>query len=205
MSASTSSGGPAFDYLVVLDFEATCDEQKPGKPRFHNEIIEFPSVVIDVRTRQVVDRIEQFVKPQYNPKLTPFCKKLTGITQEQVNGGVTFPEAFKRHQAFVGKYPNSCLVSCGSWDLKTMLPQDAWEHWVDIPGYYKRWINIKEPFSRIYNRANSGGMEAMLNHLRLPLLGRHHSGIDDCVNIAQIAARMLRDGWRPEVTSRQQQ
>jgi len=37
-------------------------------------------------------------------------------------------------------------------------------------------------------------MAGMLNYLRLPLEGRHHSGIDDCRNISRIARQMLKDG-----------
>jgi len=37
-------------------------------------------------------------------------------------------------------------------------------------------------------------MTDMLAFLGLELKGRHHSGIDDCRNIAQVLIRMLRDG-----------
>ena len=34
----------------------------------------------------------------------------------------------------------------------------------------------------------------MLGYLKLNLIGKHHSGIDDCVNIARIAIELLQDG-----------
>ena len=41
------------------------------------------------------------------------------------------------------------------------------------------------------------GMTCMLDHFGLKLEGRHHSGIDDCRNIARVCACMLAIGWTP--------
>jgi ERI1 exoribonuclease 3 len=200
---STSSTFKQYDYLIILDFEATCwDEKKTEmKEGGAQEIIEFPSVVIDIRKQQCVDEISQFVKPYHNPKLSAFCKQLTSITQEQVDGGISFIEAFKAHQAFVAKYPKSLLVTCGDWDLKTMLPNDAQYNMITIPSYYTQWINIKTSFSKFYG-THPCGMQNMLKYLKQKLVGTHHRGIDDCRNIAKIALHMLQKGWVPEMTSR---
>ena len=40
------------DHLIVLDFEATCDDVNPPSPQ---EIIEFPSVLVDAEAHQIVD------------------------------------------------------------------------------------------------------------------------------------------------------
>jgi len=189
------------DYLIILDFEATCDKIEKGKKPYINEIIEFPSVVIDCKTMKMIEKLEQFVLPSHNAHLTDFCKKLTGITQKQVDNGIPLKDAFKMHQMLIGKYNNSIIVTCGDWDLKTMLPADAHVNNFDIPNYYKRWINIKIPFMELYKIKKSYGMEDMLSHLKLKLLGHHHSGIDDCINIGQIAIQMLKDGWKPCSTS----
>ena len=42
-------------YLIVLDFEATCDEPTNPDPQ---EIIEFPSVLVDVKKKQIVSSIQ---------------------------------------------------------------------------------------------------------------------------------------------------
>ncbi len=44
-------------------------------------------------------------------------------------------------------------------------------------------------------------MAAMLTGLGLPLIGRHHSGIDDARNIAAILVRMLHDGYHAQLTT----
>ena len=48
----SGGGAPHYDYLLVIDFEATCQENNPVD--FKYEIIEFPIVLIDSRNKQVV-------------------------------------------------------------------------------------------------------------------------------------------------------
>ena len=78
------------DYICVLDFEATCHEDK--KVKFTQEIIEFPVVVIDVKEKKVHSVFQTYVKPDAK-KLSPFCTQLTGITQDQVDAGVPIKTA----------------------------------------------------------------------------------------------------------------
>jgi len=65
----------------VIDFEATCDKEKNPHPQ---EIIEFPSVLVNSRTGQLEDCFQIYVRPTHNLLLTEFCKELTGIQQSQV-------------------------------------------------------------------------------------------------------------------------
>lgn len=41
-----------YDYICVVDFEATCEEHNPSD--FHHEIIEFPMVLINTSTLEIV-------------------------------------------------------------------------------------------------------------------------------------------------------
>lgn len=126
---------------------------------------------------------------------------------------------WKRFQEFLAthglleadKMDTHVFVTCGDWDLKTMLPNqlrlvDA-DHGFDESGRlvapYNRWINIKAPFKKKFNMTRYNvGMAGMLSKLRLKLEGRHHSGIDDCKNILRIAEALLADGWDPNQTPR---
>jgi ERI1 exoribonuclease 3 len=201
MASEAAKRKMPYTHLIVLDFEATCFDKGSGREREH-EIIEFPSVVIDIAKGEIVDKIEQFVKPSGDPKLSDFCKKLTTITQAQVDGGVTFPEALKAHMQFCAKYPEtSIIVTCGDWDLKTMLPMDAKRHGLNLSSGYKRWINLKIPFVAMYGLKRPS-MTDMLDHLKIEMEGVHHRGIDDSRNISHVAIRMLADGWVPEITGR---
>ncbi len=64
------------DFLVVIDFEATCEERNPVD--YQHEIIEFPAVLVDTRgggegednKPRVVDVFHEFCRPTINPVLS---------------------------------------------------------------------------------------------------------------------------------------
>ncbi len=184
--APPSYEGP---YLAVLDFEATCWENSD-----EHEIIEYPTVIVDIKSLKIIDKFECFVKPSYDSELSEFCKKLTTITQEQVDSGVSLAQAIDMHTKFMSKYRNSVFVTCGDWDLKNMLPRDAKNNGISLPNMYSKWINIKRVFSDTLKTSKCPGMPGMLSKLGLKLKGTHHRGIDDCVNIAQIAIALIKLG-----------
>ncbi|KJE92753.1 hypothetical protein CAOG_003661 [Capsaspora owczarzaki ATCC 30864] len=212
----------SFRYLLVLDFEAVCDEVTRPKPQ---EIIEFPTVVLDTTTLEIVGSFHKYVRPVSHPILTPFCTTLTGITQDMVSGQATFQEVFDEHLAWIQSFwkslppaanadadaastasssipseaPTWAFVTCGDWDLNRALPDQLAALGKKSPAPYRQWINIKKEFAVKYG-VSPPGMTAMLDMLRLDLVGRHHSGIDDCRNIAAVAKEMLRDGHVFEIT-----
>eukprot|EP00475_Leptophrys_vorax_P035750 TRINITY_DN5935_c0_g1_i1.p1 TRINITY_DN5935_c0_g1~~TRINITY_DN5935_c0_g1_i1.p1 ORF type:complete len:223 (+),score=68.14 TRINITY_DN5935_c0_g1_i1:21-689(+) len=195
-----SKDAEEFQYLIVLDFEATCEkDQKIPNP----EIIEFPMVVVDVGAQQLVEDvwIQVYVKPVENPVLSAFCTELTGITQEVVDQAVEFPQAYEQVIQFLTEHgfincaePKSfAFVTCGHWDLSSALPKQARSSGMKVHKAFSRWINVKDEFERFYGRKGHG-MKHLLETLNLELTGRHHSGIDDCRNIAKIVIKMLQDG-----------
>ena len=80
-------------YICVLDFEATCWEDMANKK---HEVIEFPSVLLkwnkDKKEVIKLSEIQMYIKPKYNSTLSDFCTNLTGITQNLVDNGISFPE-----------------------------------------------------------------------------------------------------------------
>ncbi|KAJ3277787.1 ERI1 exoribonuclease 3 [Borealophlyctis nickersoniae] len=193
-------------YLCVLDFEATCDSRRPFTPQ---EIIEFPVVVMDATEPDlpIVAEFHSYVKPLVHPTLTAFCTQLTGIEQSTVDAAPTFPQVYTAFLDFISTYnltsSNALIITCGDWDLKTMLPSQLVTTPIPAPvtPLLTSWANIKEPFKAKY-RGMTYGMKSMLNTLGLELEGRHHSGIDDSRNIAKIVRCMVAGGWVPAPTRR---
>ena len=184
---------PKIDYYLVLDFEATCDEITKPEPQ---EIIEFPVLKVNATTMETEAIFHTYVQPTAHPKLTPFCTQLTGITQEMVNGKPSLLEVLEMFDQWMEKEElkvdaNVCFVTCGDWDLKTMLPSQCEHLKVSVPPYFKQWLNIKKAFKKITG-TRAVSMVQMLGHLGLTLDGRHHSGIDDSKNIAKILKELIK-------------
>lgn len=187
------------DRLVILDFEATCDDKPMDLPQ---KIIEFPAIVLCAKTGQRIGTSEfhEYVNP--NQTLSTFCHELTGITQEQVDMGDPIKTVFQRHVKwlyeqdldpyYVNVHPRWAYVTCGDWDFQTCFPNES----IDGVPCTRRWINIKKPFKTITGQ-RGGGMKKMLSILGLSLDGRHHSGIDDTRNTAKIASMLISKGWKP--------
>nr|CCC89879.1 conserved hypothetical protein [Trypanosoma congolense IL3000] len=187
-----------FDYLIVVDVEATCDDNSKNYP---HEIIELPGVLVDVR-RGIVDKQRSFhsyVRPRRNPILTPFCKALTGIKQEDVDRAPSLPEVVKLFEEwYMETIPLGAkvvLATDGPWDLKNFVYEHSVlrDH-VSFPTLFWEYIDIRTTFSNHFNRGVPIKLTAMLHRMHLEFEGRQHCGFDDAVNIARLAVAMMRAG-----------
>jgi inhibitor of KinA sporulation pathway (predicted exonuclease) len=171
---------------IVLDLEATCDKHDKA---FKNETIEIGAVKLTaVPTSSCFEQsyFNAFVKPIVNPILTPFCKELTTISQEQVDTALAFKEVIEDFKSFIGS--DYLLCSWGFYD-KHQFIKDLTLHKLDT-GWVLPHISLKHQFAQITNRVPCG-MNKALRYLNLPLHGVHHRGIDDAINITQIFLKMF--------------
>lgn len=182
-----------FDYILVIDFEATCDEPTP--PNFLHEIIEFPVVVVDVLLRRVCMEFHSFVRPTMQPILSAFCKQLTGIRQEDVDTAPTLPEVIRRFEVwFKNSFPPQARVifaTDGPWDMRDFMYNHSHKRQgVHFPQLFYQWVDVKQAFANFFHM-NRQRIVKMLEYLGLPHEGRLHSGIDDSRNIAKIVIGLL--------------
>jgi len=190
-----------FKYLLVLDFEATCENLREKSRSFIQEIIEFPVMVIDLTSGLIAGgvRFHRYVKPVVHPKLTAFCIKLTGIEQHQVDQAEPLHVVYREFVQWLSDNnfngDNALVCTCGNWDLKIMWPRQARLSELETPEVFRSWANIKKAYWIHYKRKPVDIM-TMLNDLNIPHTGRLHSGIDDVFNLCEICCRMWRDGVR---------
>ena len=87
------------------------------------------------------------MRPVRHPLLSVFCTELTGITQDAVSGEDAFETVFADFNAWLAAESvigsRFTFVTCGDWDLKTMLPNQCADVGAAVPGYFGRWINLK--------------------------------------------------------------
>jgi ERI1 exoribonuclease 3 len=133
-----------------------------------------------------------------NPQLTVFCVQLTGITQNMITDQPVLADVLKTFHKWLETEKlletRFIFVTCGDWDLKTILPSQCDYFQLKRENYFEHWINIKKSFYTITGKYAKYGMMGMLNELNIQHVGRHHSGIDDCKNIAEILKALVRRG-----------
>mmetsp|Transcript_66247 Transcript_66247/g.138064 ORF Transcript_66247/g.138064 Transcript_66247/m.138064 type:complete len:251 (-) Transcript_66247:66-818(-) len=195
-----------FDFLLVMDFEATCtDDGTPMK----NEIIEFPCVLVDTKNRTVVGEFHRYVRPTESPVLKPFCTELTGIQQAQVDPASTIEVVLAEFIQWVSENPllkqqdRFSIVTCGDWDLNIALRTESSRKGFTgmVPNWMQRWVNVKKVFQASRGNDRGAGMARMLTELDMELIGKHHSGIDDSRNIARICCKLLEQQVSFETTA----
>ncbi|KAJ8309622.1 hypothetical protein KUTeg_012829 [Tegillarca granosa] len=98
--------------------------------------------------------------------------QLTGILQELVDG--------KKHL-------DEVLQDFKEWMKENKLDEEENSFIFVTCGYQ---VNAFSKNTAVYPK----GMMPMLRYLNLPHIGRHHSGIDDCTNIANIVKELIKRG-----------
>jgi inhibitor of KinA sporulation pathway (predicted exonuclease) len=185
-----------YRYLYCVDLEATCDEVGESEsPRplavvpDQMETIEVGLVVIDLETLEIVDEFQRFVRPQINPLLTDFCKKLTSIQQGDVDSAGTYVEVGQELGAFIARYPNAAWASWGDYDAR-QLERDA--GFAACPSLLAglQHFNVRKWHKGLYdNQAKS--LKQTVEAMGLVWQGTYHRGIDDAKNVASIIKEML--------------
>ncbi|XP_044763509.1 ERI1 exoribonuclease 2 [Coccinella septempunctata] len=198
-----------FDYLLVLDFEATCWCFPNGKGR-KNEVIEFSVVLYDVNEGRIIDEFQQYVQPTEFPILSEFCTELTGITQKQVDEGVPigtclmlFTRWINNHQKNLNiSFPcdmvlpgkKKCVfVTWSDWDLGVCLPKECRRKNIYKQEFFGKWVDLREIYMEHYYRRPKGLLGA-LEEVGLEFIGKQHSGLDDAKNTAYLVRKLIEDG-----------
>ncbi|XP_055111318.1 ERI1 exoribonuclease 3 isoform X2 [Symphalangus syndactylus] len=191
-----------------LRFGMRMNCQKRQQKDRNKEIIEFPILKLNGRTMEIESTFHMYVQPVVHPQLTPFCTELTGIIQAMVDGQPSLQQVLERVDEWMAKEglldPNvkSIFVTCGDWDLKVMLPGQCQYLGLPVADYFKQWINLKKAYSFAMGCWPKNGLLDMNKGLSLQHIGRPHSGIDDCKNIANIMKTLAYRGFIFKQTSK---
>jgi inhibitor of KinA sporulation pathway (predicted exonuclease) len=175
--------------ILVVDLEATCSDDGSISPE-EMEIIEIGACWA-TEGGVVLERFQHLVRPLARPVLTPFCKQLIGITQEEIDLAPLFPIAARALQAFVNEVVSSDTVwmSWGAYDHK-QLTRDAQRHGIAMPLTMPHH-NAKRLFAKAQRIGKEVGMVRACALTGISLEGQHHRGLDDAVNIAKLMPWVL--------------
>lgn len=193
-------GRPRF--LIIIDFEATCDFAPNPLVRFDtSEIIEFPWVVLDTITGNIVHENRFYIKPDLMDGVTNYCTNLTGITKDQCKKGISLKSAIQKFDTFIREklFPfgenNFRIVTDSIWDLQVQLREECRRKNIPLEWWYADYFDLREEFRHFYPwfgfLKRNPPLYIMLNAFGLEFIGRHHSGLDDCKSIAQVVKVLL--------------
>jgi inhibitor of KinA sporulation pathway (predicted exonuclease) len=172
--------------IVVVDVEATC--WKKGVFSRKKETIEIGAVrFLPDRAESTWPEFQTFVRPRRLPRLSTFCRELTGITQEDIDPAPTFPEALRLFLDWSEPLERVVLASWSRYDV-WQIDLDLEAH--GLPELAIPLLDVKKLATRVV------GAKSFEETARLlaPDLGAtpSHRAVPDARRTARILDRLLR-------------
>lgn len=174
------------DQILVIDLESTCWEGEPPEGQ-RSEVIEIGLCVLDVGTCRRLENPSFIVRPVQST-VSPYCTKLTTLTQEEVDKGMSLHDACRILRARHGSRQRM-WASYGDYDL-WMLKASCQAQGVEYP-FGTRHLNVKSLFAAVYALPREISLAQAMEMMGWPLEGTHHRGGDDAWNIARILGHFL--------------
>lgn len=185
-------------YYITLDLEwnqAYAEKalavQRRLSRRLRGEVIQIGAVKLD-KNMNPCGSYQIIVKPKYFKRIHKHVSVLTGITQEQMDLGVSLPEAAERFRKWCGK--DFAFLTWGPDDIP-MLKENFRVH--DIPS---EWLDKTYDLQLIFNRQTDGGtqqrsLEYAMEYFEIPQTLPAHDALNDAYFTALVAARLnIADG-----------
>lgn len=106
------------NYIIFdLEFNSTKNTKTGG---FINEIIEIGAVKLDKYFNEI-DSFSSVVKPYYSKKLNPYVKKLTHISEQDLENAESFKEVAEKFTEWCGDKEESIFLSWSDTDLYVLV------------------------------------------------------------------------------------
>ncbi len=169
-------------HYIIFDIETTCWETE--YPVRRRELIELGAVALDEYGHEI-SRYEQLVRPEQHPHLSPYCIRLTGIQQVQLDEAATFTSCYndfihwqnsiEDELTFIawGKFDRIILEDCCRWHgLETMLP---------FP-----YLDAKYAYHDMKKLSKKLGLLKVMKREGLDFIGDHHRALPDALNLARL-------------------
>lgn len=161
-------------------------------PKGINEIIEIGAVKVN-GYGEVLGTFEKFVRPTANPILSGFCKKLTSITQEQVDRAFEFKSVIADFIDWAGVYDDDYYLCAWGDNDKLMLELNCKWHKLDFD-WIASHLDIKNQYHTIRKDDRHRGLKYVVDKEGFEFTGIHHRAISDAQNLAKVFIKYI-DEW----------
>ena len=171
--------------VVVVDVEATC--WKKGIFSRKKETIEIGAVrLVPDQDDAKWPEFQTFVRPRRLPRLSTFCRELTGITQENVDAAPSFPEALRQFLEWSQPLEQVVLATWSHYDV-WQLDLDLEAH--GLPKLAVPFLDVKRLAARLVGRKSfeETARELAPDTVAMP----RHRAIADAHRTARILQRLI--------------
>lgn len=170
------------DHVLVIDLECTCWEREAPGHDERQDIIEIGACLVDPRTGEIADADGFIVRPRRST-VSPFCERLTGISQAMVDHGLEFEVALVHLRERFGSLQRP-WASWGQFDRVVMQGQCR-DFGVEYP-FSNEHFNLKVLHALRLGLPRPMALYRAIQQAGYVWEGQHHRGVDDARNTARL-------------------
>lgn len=180
--------------FIVLDLEWNNTYAKKAKG-YINEIIEIGAVKLDNELENV-DTFSCIIRSQIGKKLRGSVKRLTHLTNDDINSGMPFTKAFSMFRKWIGN-EETVIFTWGDGDVRVLLENFKYLNGIKVIPFLEKYCDLQRVFQRIHGGIK-GQQTGLLNAAQMleidPEMYIHHRALGDSMLTADILKKLLVDG-----------
>ena len=186
--------------FIVMDLEWNNTYAKKAKG-YINEIIEIGAVKLDSELENV-DTFSCIIRSQIGKKLRGSVKRLTHLTNDDINSGMPFTKAFSMFRKWIGS-EETVIFTWGDGDVRVLLENFKYLNGIKVIPFLEKYCDLQRVFQRINGGAKGQqtGLLAAAQMLDIdPEMYIHHRALGDSMLTADILKILLKNnGLFPEI------
>ena len=174
-----------FDLEFNQPFKFKTGKSYELNPECPFEIIQIGAVKLNDKF-EFIDTFNYMIKPVFYKRIHPYVEKITGKTEKDLKGKMTFPDVFNKFIEFIGN-DDSVLCTWGIDDIKALY-RNILVHNIDINLITDKYINIQSYASKYlkYEAGKSIGLKNAVTELGVEIESSFHDALNDADYTAKI-------------------
>ena len=180
---------------VVMDLEWNNAYSKKVNG-YINEIIEIGAVKLDADLENV-DTFSCIIRSQIGKKLRGSVKRLTHLTNDDINSGVPFTKAFSVFRKWIGN-EETVIFTWGDGDVRVLLENFKYLNGIKVIPFLGKYCDLQRVFQRLYN-CSKGQQTGLLTAAQMldidPEMYIHHRALGDSMLTAEILKKIFDSGF----------
>ena len=176
---------------IVMDLEWNNTYAKKANG-YINEIIEIGAVKLD-NDLETVDTFSCIIRSQIGKKLRGTVKRLTQLTNADINAGMPFTKAFSLFRKWIGN-EETVIFTWGDGDIRVLLDNFKYLNGIKVIPFLKTYCDLQKSFQKINNSAKGQqtGLLAAAEMVGIdPEMYIHHRALGDSMLTAEILKRIF--------------
>ncbi len=155
-----------------------------------SEVIQIGAVALNAQD-SLIGEYEQMVKPQFSIAVSPYIYRLTGITSDMLDTGVSFEEAINIFAAWCDKVSTNDQYEIYAWSDNDLIQLQQEMLIKELTYFFDMqcmnvWTDFQYIFCDLLGLSSAMSLDKAVQALDMNFTGNQHSALSDALNTAKI-------------------